>query len=59
MLKFYFTRGEIPQQRELDFKNYLTILRISAFEDVPYFILESSSSQFIDPEFNFLHIEYN
>lgn len=58
MLRFFFSRIETPVDEELEKKSYLTISQASGFLDEPYFILQASQGQFIDPKWNFLQIEY-
>lgn len=61
MLKFFLTRRETPEAKELEKKTYLTIRGASGFldESQRYFTLEVSQNQFIDPGFNFIQIEYH
>lgn len=58
MLRFWFTKNKDPDLNELSTKTYLNIVRATGHVEGPYFILEASQNQFIDPKFKYLQVEY-
>lgn len=58
MLKFFFSRKEIPEAKEFWDKVYLTVSSIEESPQTPYFIIQASLKQPVSSDFNFLHVEY-